>query len=212
MSPTRDLSHASDQQLVTRALEDRQEAYAELYDRYHAAVNRLIYRRLCNTAEAEDLTQVTFVKAFRELGTYRPEMKFEPWLLTIARNTAVDHQRCQQIKALSLDGSPFAESPEQIGATALQVPGSIDSTPSNPTKVDKRKFFPALQRALRHLPLKHRRCFELHHIEELSYGHVAELLDMPTPTVRTYTSRARQQLRDVLGPQLPSLLKSPTPP
>lgn len=212
MSPPPALSDLSDQEVVALALLGREEGYRELFSRYQVTVYQFIHRRVCDAAEAEDLTQATFYKAFRALASFKPELSFEPWLLTIARNTAVDHQRRQQIKTLSLQGSPFADTPELIEATALQVPDRSDPSPTPRPRVNPEAFLAALKRATRRLPRNYRRCFQLHVIEERSYEEVAEVLDLPVETVRTYTHRARKQVGDALLPQLESMLEASTPP
>lgn len=211
MRPPPDLSNASDQDVVAWALQDREEGYRELFTRYQVAVYQLIYRRVCDAAQAEDLTQATFFKAFRALASFNPESSFEPWLLTIARNTAVDHLRCRQIKTLSLDGSPMADTARLLRARALQVAAPIDSTPTPRPRINRRRFKAALNRAIRRLPPNYRRCFVLHDIKELPYDEVAELVDLPVETVRTYTHRARKSVGETLLPLLDSLYQASNP-
>ena len=70
---------------------------------------------------AEDLSQETFVKALNAIDSYRPEFKFSSWIFKIANNAAIDHLRRRELDTLSLDGSPHAETPEAMQATALQI-------------------------------------------------------------------------------------------
>ena len=70
---------------------------------------------------AEDLAQETFIKALNAIESYRPEFKFSSWIFKIANNAAIDHLRRRELDTLSLDGSPHAETPEAMQATALQI-------------------------------------------------------------------------------------------
>ncbi len=197
MSPPPDLS---DQELVARARQGREEASRELLRRYQRRVYEFIYRIVREPETAEDLTQETFAKVFRALDRYRPAFPFSAWISRIANNTTVDYLRRRQLDTLSLDGSPYATTPDEMAATAMQVADRSDSTPTTPPKVDPRELRAAIEQAIRRLPGKYRRCFVLRDIEELSYEHIAEVVGLPVGTVCTYIHRARRQLKDMLGP------------
>src|SRR5436309_807689 len=114
----------SDAALVELVLADDQDAFAMLVERYKDAVQNLAYRMLSNAAEAEDVTQETFVRAYTQLATYKPAHKFSTWLLSIASHLAIDQLRRRRFLALPLEDVPFLEwivdmgiSPEQ---SALQ--------------------------------------------------------------------------------------------
>src|SRR5437763_9335174 len=83
----------SDAALVELVLADDQDAFTVLVERYKDAVQNLAYRMLSNAAEAEDVTQETFVRAYTQLATYKPAHKFSTWLLSIASHLAIDQLR-----------------------------------------------------------------------------------------------------------------------
>ena len=104
MSPPRDLSAASDQEVVASARRRHQDAYGELVRRHRRSVYALILRLVRDLDLAEDLTQDVFVKAFSELDSHRPESNFSSWILKIANNRAVDHLRREhRLKRRGLD-------------------------------------------------------------------------------------------------------------
>src|SRR6266700_819526 len=80
----------SDAALVELVLNGDQNVFAVLVERYKDAVQNLAYRMLGNVTEAEDVTQETFVRAYTQLGTYKPVHKFSTWLLSIASHLAID--------------------------------------------------------------------------------------------------------------------------
>ena len=86
MSLVPDFSEASDQELVAWTRQGRMEAFDQLVRRYHRLVCKLIYRLVRDSALTADLTQDTFIRAFRALDRYRPDFKFSSWIFKIANN------------------------------------------------------------------------------------------------------------------------------
>jgi RNA polymerase sigma-70 factor (ECF subfamily) len=148
------------------------------------------------SATREDLSQETFIKALNAIGSYRPEYKFSSWIFKIANNAAIDHLRRRELDTLSLDGAPHAATPEEIEATALQV-GDKGETPLE--ELEARELGSAIERAIAQLRPEYRACILLRHVEGLGYEEIAQSLDLPLGTVKTYIHRARHELRDLLA-------------
>jgi RNA polymerase sigma-70 factor (ECF subfamily) len=146
-------------------------------------------------ALAEDLAQETFIKVLNGIASYRPEFKFSSWIFKIANNAAIDHLRRKNIDTLSLDGAPGAETPEQMRATSLQL-GDRRESPLD--EVENRELGTAIERAIGRLRPEYRSCILLRHVEGYSYEEIAESLDLPLGTVKTYIHRARNELRGYL--------------
>src|SRR6185312_16082193 len=121
------LSDASDQQVVVWAKQGHEAAFRELVRRNERPIFSLLYRMVRDRALAEDLAQETFIKVLNGIKSYRPEFKFSSWIFKIANNAAIDHLRRRELDTLSLEGSPQAETPEAIEATALQIGGRQES-------------------------------------------------------------------------------------
>jgi len=187
----------TDQEAVQRARGGEEAAYRELLRRYQRPVFSLIYRMVRDRAMAEDLAQETFVKVLNALDTYRPEFKFSSWIFKIANNTAIDHLRRRQPDTLSLDGAPTATTPRQIEETSIQLPDQAE-TPLQ--EVEARELGSAIEQAVGKLRPEYRNCIILRHIEGLSYEDIAQILDLPLGTVKTYIHRARAELKEMLGP------------
>src|SRR5213595_1798717 len=115
------LTGASDAEVVAWAKQGQEAAFRELVRRYERPIFSLLYRIVRDRALAEDLAQETFIKVLNAIGSYNPQFKFSSWIFKIANNAAIDHLRRRELDTLSLDGSPHAETPEMIEATALQV-------------------------------------------------------------------------------------------
>ena len=160
--------------------------------RYERPLFSLIYRMVRDRALAEDLAQETFIKVLNGIKSYRPEFKFSSWIFKIANNVAIDHLRRKSLETLSLDGAPSAETPEQISATALQL-GAKDESPLQ--EVEARELGSAIEAAIGRLRPEYRACILLRHVEGYAYEEIAETLDLPLGTVKTYIHRARNELR-----------------
>jgi RNA polymerase sigma-70 factor (ECF subfamily) len=186
------LNDASDQRVVSWAKQGHEAAFRELVRRYERPVFSLLYRMVRDRALAEDLAQETFIKVLNGLKSYRPEFKFSSWIFKIANNAAIDHLRRRSLDTLSLDGSPSASTPEQMQATALQLG---DRAQSPLQHVENRELGSAIERAIARLRPEYRSCIMLRHVEGYSYEEIAETLELPLGTVKTYIHRARNELR-----------------
>ena len=187
-----ELASATDQEVVVLARHGHDAAYRELVRRYERPVFSLVYRMVRDRELAEDLAQETFVKALNAIESYRPEVKFSSWIFKIANNAAIDQLRRRELDTLSLDGSPHAETPEAIEATALQI-GDRQETALE--EVEARELGGEIETAIARLRPEYRSCILLRHVEGRPYEEIAEILGLPLGTVKTYIHRARNELR-----------------
>jgi RNA polymerase sigma-70 factor (ECF subfamily) len=190
------LASLSDQEVVLQAREGLEAAYRELIRRYERPIFSLIYRMVRDRALAEDLSQETFIKALNAIDSYRPEYKFSSWIFKIANNAAIDQIRRRELDTLSLDGSPHATTPDEIEATALQV----SARGLSPLEaLESSELGGQIEQAIGRLRPEYRSCILLRHVEGLAYEELAELMNLPLGTVKTYIHRARNELRDLLA-------------
>lgn len=195
MKPLRDLSDASDQEIVAWARKGYERAYRELVRRYERPVFSLIYRMVRDRERCEDLTQETFVKVLNALDSYRPEFKFSSWIFKIANNAAIDHLRRKELDTLSLDGAPDATDPERREGTTLQL---ADPSEDALEELEARELGGQIEHAIAQLRPEYRACILLRHVEGYPYEDIAEMLELPLGTVKTYIHRARVELRTIL--------------
>jgi RNA polymerase sigma-70 factor, ECF subfamily len=186
----------SDQEVVLQARAGREAAYRELIRRYERPIFALLFRMVRDRELAEDLAQETFIKALNAIESYRPEFKFSSWIFKIANNAAIDHLRRRELDTLSLDGSPHAATPEAMQATALQI-GARQESPLD--TVEAKELGGAIEAAIGRLRPEYRSCILLRHVEGRAYEEIAEILDLPLGTVKTYIHRARNELRQTLA-------------
>ncbi|MGH7614138.1 MAG: RNA polymerase sigma factor [Gemmatimonadales bacterium] len=189
------LAGASDQQVVEWAKDGNEPAFRELVRRYERPVFSLLYRMVRDRSLAEDLAQETFIKVLNGIRSYRPEFKFSSWIFKIANNAAIDHLRRRELDTLSLDGSPHAQTPEAMQATALQLGARQESALD---AVVARELGSQIELAIARLRPEYRACILLRHVEGHSYEEIALMLELPLGTVKTYIHRARNELRGYL--------------
>lgn len=189
------LAGASDQQVVEWAKDGNEPAFRELVRRYERPVFSLLYRMVRDRSLAEDLAQETFIKVLNGIRSYRPEFKFSSWIFKIANNAAIDHLRRRELDTLSLDGSPHAQTPEEMQATALQLGARQESALD---AVVSRELGSQIEMAIARLRPEYRACILLRHVEGHSYEEIAQMLELPLGTVKTYIHRARNELRGYL--------------
>jgi RNA polymerase sigma-70 factor (ECF subfamily) len=194
--PRADLAQKTDQEIVALARAGEEVAYRELIRRYERPLFSLLFRMVRDRELAEDLAQETFVKALNAIESYRPEFKFSSWIFKIANNAAIDHLRRRELDTLSLEGSPQAETPEAIEATALQIGGRQESPLA---EVEARELGGQIEAAIAQLRPEYRSCILLRHVEGRAYEEIAEILNLPLGTVKTYIHRARNELRQALA-------------
>ncbi len=192
---TPDLTTATDQVVIERAVRGHEYAFRELIRRYQRPVFSLIYRMVRDRELAEDLAQETFVKVLNALDRYRPEYKFSSWIFKIANNTAIDHLRRKELDTLSLEGGPDATTPDRQSATTLQI-GDRSESPLQ--ELEARELGSAIERAIGKLRPEYRSCILLREVEGRPYDEIADILELPLGTVKTYIHRARAELKAML--------------
>ncbi len=178
------LEDAAREQVSRRAEFDR------LVERYHKQAYNIAYRMTGNHADAEDLTQEAFVRAFRFFGNYRRDWPFDNWLYKIMSNLFVDDlRRRPKAHVQSLD-QPLDLSGS--GEVYLEIPDSG----SNPERlIMSHELDERIQRALNGLPNDFRMTVILADIEGLSYEEISAAMKCSLGTVRSRLHRGRKLLR-----------------
>jgi RNA polymerase sigma-70 factor, ECF subfamily len=180
------VSSDPDQPLVRAALAGDLRAFERLVERHRDVVFRVIARLLDDDAEAEDLTQDTFLRAFHRLERYRGDAPFRSWLLRIAHNTAVTYvTHSGRVAAHSMDVA------EEEGAGAVEAGSPAE-------RLERRERRQRLDKKLKGLGRAHRTVLVLRDIEGLSYEEIARITESPVGSVKGRLHRARSEFIDVL--------------
>ncbi len=191
-----DFSKLDDRDLAAMAAEGRETAFRELLVRYEKPVFSLVYRMVRDRELAEDVAQEAFVKAFHAIGSYNPSYKFSSWMFKIANNLAIDHLRKRKLDTVSIHGSPHARTGDDEERTRI----TLEATGETPAEyVENRELGGQIEGAIAQLRPEYRTAILLRHVEGHSYEEVAEIMEVPLGTVKTYIHRGRTELKDLLA-------------
>lgn len=186
-----------DQQLVERAQSGDKHAFELLVAKYQRRLGRLISRFVRDAAEAEDVTQDAFIKAYRALPAFRGDSAFYTWLYRIGINTAKNHLLALGRRAPTSTHFDSDESEEFEDASLLHEV----ATPEN--ELMSKQVIEVVNASLQQLPDDLRMALTLREIEGLSYEEIAAVMNCPVGTVRSRIFRAREavavNLRPLLG-------------
>jgi RNA polymerase sigma factor (sigma-70 family) len=182
----------TDAELVQQALAESQTAYRDLVSRYATPAVNLATRMVRNRALAEDLAQEAFARAFERLATYDQQRRFVSWFFQILHNVTIDYLRRKQLPTVSLNEL------EETGS----LPSAAVSTAASPeAQAEQAALAHALDVALASIRPEYREAVVLCYREELSVEEVAEIMSLPSGTVKTYLFRARKELAQILSAQ-----------
>ncbi len=188
-----------DRTLALQAARGREKAFRELLNRYERPVFSLIYRMVRDRSVAEDLAQEAFIRAFNAIGSYNPGYKFSSWMFKIAHNLTIDHLRKRRLDTISIHGSANAVTPDEQARTSLVLESSEERPDAY---VENLELGSQIETAIGRLRPEYRAVTLLRHVEGYSYQEIADILEIPLGTVKTYIHRARLELKAALGPLL----------
>lgn len=182
---------ANDSDLAARAKSGDSTAFEELVARYQHRIYNVCYRMCHNHADALDLTQTAFLKAYEALPRFQIQARFYTWLFRIAVNTTLSHRRNQRRRpTLSLSGGDDEDRMYEPPAPAN------GSDPAGDAERDE--LHRELEEALQRLDDEFRAPVVLRDVEGLDYAAIAEILEVPVGTVKSRIFRGRTMLREML--------------
>lgn len=186
-----------EQELIRRSRDGDRDAFAELVRKYQSKVHSLAFGFTRNDAQADDLAQDIFLKAWLGLPRFEAKSRFGTWLYRIAVNRLKDHLR----KKASSREVPLEEAGLEAAARAL---------PADDAEGREREQRAALVReCLSGLPEKFRMILTLRDIEGLPYGELSRALGLSAGTVDSRLFRARKMLRDRVRSRLAGERRTP---
>lgn len=173
-----------DTELVIRTLQGDKEAFGKLVDKYQGAVYGLCFHLVGNFADAQDLAQEAFVRAYLDLHQLREPKKFASWLYRVTMNVCKMWMRKRKAEIISLD-------------TVVPVE-FISVLPSPQEIVEQEELQIAVRQAIDSLSEKNRLTITLYYMDGLSYQEISDFLSVPITTVKSRLHKARLQLKEEL--------------
>jgi RNA polymerase sigma-70 factor (ECF subfamily) len=185
----------TDKEIIERVKNGDKKAYDLLVLKYQQRVINLISRFVKNHADALDISQDTFIKAYKALPNFRGESAFYTWLYRIAVNTAKNHLTVQSRKITKSDYD-VTEIEQIEGNMSL----TEQTTPENLLLKDELQE--TVLNAIENLPEDLKSAIMLREIEGLSYAEIAAAMECPVGTVRSRIFRAREIIDNKIKPLL----------
>jgi RNA polymerase sigma-70 factor, ECF subfamily len=186
-------------QMIASILAGNTHEFHDLIQPYERSVYSMALSMLQNEADAEDVAQEAFLKAFRNLGKFRGEAKFSTWLISITLNEA--RSRLRQKKTAK------TESLDELNEGGHVSPALLRDWREIPSEVLERgEVRVLLQHAITDLPLIYREIFLLRDMEDLSVDQSAEALGISVSAAKVRLHRARMMLQKKLAPQFKQIM------
>ena len=176
-----------DSELACKVQAGDRNAFETLLTRYERPIHAFIFHFFHDTALCQDLTQETFLRIWRFIGSYRPEEKFSTWIYSIAKNLCIDEmRRIKKGSTVDIDGiSPEMFSTDEdsgtdpVRTTILLQEGDV------------------LRRVVARLPEKYRACIILFYFNELSYEEIASVMNVSLSNTKILLFRGKKMLSDL---------------
>ncbi len=186
-----------DSEMVKAVLAGEVEAFQALVERYERRIYYVVFGMVRNPEDAREIAQEAFVKAFKNLSSFRLESKFYTWLCRIAMNLSIDHHRRMKHRS-------HAEYDDQRTSGAdsgvIELASRRDNPSANVARIHLRARILA---AFDQLPEDQRQVVVLRELEEMSYKEIADILEIPEGTVMSRLYYARRKLQQLLKDDAP---------
>jgi RNA polymerase sigma factor (sigma-70 family) len=166
------------QDLIDQCRIGNQKAQFQLYKLYYKSMYSVSLRIVNHEAEAEDIMQESFLKAFKKIDTYRGEVSFGAWLKKIVVNRSLDHLKKKKVQF------------EEVTTRTAQL--ADDNETYTEVDVDR------IKSAIRQLPDSYRTILSLYLIEGYDHDEISEILGISNSASRTQYSRAKSRLKELL--------------
>lgn len=173
--------------LVKQSLNGSHEAFEQLVLLYEKSIYNIAYHYLLDREWALDMTQETFLQAYKSLAGLKDQASFGAWIKRICRNKCMDHLRKSKENAVSLEEMMEGEN----GGTHIPA---TDPTPEK--SLAQQEDMRRLEEILRKLPHEYKEVLILRAFEEYSYDEIAKALDISVGTVKSRLFRAKKLLKE----------------
>ncbi len=173
--------------LIKKILAGDSNAFRLLIEHYQRLVSHIVFRLIPQPKDREDLCQDVFLQVYQNLGSFKFESKLSTWIGRIAYNRCLNYLEKKRTPLYD-DLSGSESSLETLPANVIQPDEAIAAG----------DLSVRLQREIEHLPIQFRTVITLYHIEQMKYQEIAEIMQLPEGTVKSYLFRARQLLKQRL--------------
>jgi len=186
----------NDADLIREAQHGNRAAFEELVRQYDQAVLRLALHLTGSEQDARDVYQDAFLKAYRNLGSFRFECSFYTWIYRIVTNLCLDHLRRRQVRK---EDAPVVYDENGVEFSIIDQVADTRSGASPERDLMRRELGARIARALQKLTPRERMVFEMKHYQGLKLRTIGEALNTTEETAKNTLFRATQKLRAALA-------------
>jgi len=186
LNPTSQREVPPEATLPQRLIHKDVKAFEQLYDLHSRTIYSLVRRIVQQSSTAEEVVQDVFLHLWRNAAQYNPEKgPFVPWLLTLARNRALDHLRLKSER-------------QRRREDIKEVMPQLAIAPGYEEMLDKRRWAQRVRTLMGSLHPRQKQAIELAYFEGLSHSEIAETLKEPLGTVKSWIRNGLQRLKEGL--------------
>ena len=186
----------TDKQLVEKVLSGDTNAFSVIIKDTEALVAQIVFKMTSIAEDRKDIEQDIYLKAYKNLGSFRFSSRLSTWIAQIAYNTCTDYIRKK--KLVLADNLYGEEDCSEAGFEITQGKVFNGEAVKTGNSIFQKELSAILKNELEKLSPVFRTLISLYHNEELSYGEIAQITQLPEGTVKSYLFRARKTLRDNL--------------
>ena len=176
-----------DFELIQEVISGNKEAFAALQKKYYRLISSVIRKMIKDEDDVMDLTQETFIKAYKALPSFKYGYAFSSWLYKIASNCCIDFLRKKRLPTIPLTKPSFIDEEE----SEIEIEDSSFIPDLNILTQERKN---ALIKAIEDLPANYKIILKLRHEEDMDYLTIADTLSLPLGTVKAHLFRARKML------------------
>jgi RNA polymerase sigma-70 factor (ECF subfamily) len=188
-------SQFSDNELVELVLKGNKHAFDLIVEKYQFRLHKLVSRYISDQSEALDVTQESFLKAYKALSHFRGDSSFYTWLYRIAINSSKNYLASQYNRSMK-------STVELMDIDQLLLKNENKEFTSPDKIIQSNEIEHVLYNAIDHLPKELKAAITLHEVEGLSYEEIADVMSCPIGTVRSRIYRARAAIERKVKPIL----------
>jgi RNA polymerase sigma-70 factor (ECF subfamily) len=179
------MDYKGDRYYIEQIVAGNINVFSHLVDRHKNKAYNLAFRICGNHEEAEELTQDSFLKAYRSLKSFKMKSSFATWLYRIVYNTTISHVRVKKKGILSLEDFP-ADASDFMGTTTSEE------------EAEKEYRTSLINFALQKINEEERGLISLYYYEEMSTDEISEVTGITKPNIKVKLFRARQKMQEII--------------
>ena len=187
--------------LINNILNGNLNEFKVLVEMYQKLVVHVVFRLVSRQEDREEICQEVFIKVFRNLSRFKFQSKLSTWIGKIAYTTTINYLRKEKIQGYTENkNSSNNNENEDIYNDPIDTIHSNDPNPAE--TIERQDISKLIHDKIKELPKPYQTIITLYHLEQMSYQEIAEIMELPEGTVKSYLFRGRKKLKESLVSEL----------